>query len=144
MPFLRLCVAEVRRTQGQAVDTQVGIASREFAIHVAAWRSDADLQRTELGCARPRLAGFPNPCQSSCRLVQRHPEAIPAVRLFDRATMRGRGVSANHEWGRWLLRRAREGVDSAETGPVEYAWEVRCFFRDPDGHLLEISEARTG
>jgi len=30
------------------------------------------------------------------------------------------------------------------TPPVEYAWEVRCFFRDPDGHLLEISEARTG
>jgi catechol 2,3-dioxygenase-like lactoylglutathione lyase family enzyme len=30
------------------------------------------------------------------------------------------------------------------TAPVAYAWEVRCFFRDPDGHLLEISEARTG
>lgn len=28
------------------------------------------------------------------------------------------------------------------TPPVEYAWEIRCFFRDPDGHLLEISEAR--
>jgi catechol 2,3-dioxygenase-like lactoylglutathione lyase family enzyme len=28
------------------------------------------------------------------------------------------------------------------TPPVEYDWEVRCFFRDPDGHLLEISEAR--
>lgn len=28
------------------------------------------------------------------------------------------------------------------TPPVEYEWEVRCFFRDPDGHLLEISEAR--
>jgi catechol 2,3-dioxygenase-like lactoylglutathione lyase family enzyme len=27
------------------------------------------------------------------------------------------------------------------TPPVESAWEVRCFFRDPDGHLLEISEA---
>jgi len=30
------------------------------------------------------------------------------------------------------------------TPPVEYAREVRCFFRDPDGHLLEISEARSG
>ena len=30
------------------------------------------------------------------------------------------------------------------TPPVEYAWEVRCLFRDPDGHLLEISQARTG
>ena len=29
------------------------------------------------------------------------------------------------------------------TPPMEYEWEVRCFFRDPDGHLLEISEART-
>jgi catechol 2,3-dioxygenase-like lactoylglutathione lyase family enzyme len=30
------------------------------------------------------------------------------------------------------------------TPPVEYEGEVRCFFRDPDGHLLEISESRTG
>jgi catechol 2,3-dioxygenase-like lactoylglutathione lyase family enzyme len=29
------------------------------------------------------------------------------------------------------------------TPPVDYAWEVRAFFRDPDGHLLEISEAKT-
>jgi catechol 2,3-dioxygenase-like lactoylglutathione lyase family enzyme len=28
------------------------------------------------------------------------------------------------------------------TSPVESEWEVRAFFRDPDGHLLEISEAR--
>jgi catechol 2,3-dioxygenase-like lactoylglutathione lyase family enzyme len=28
------------------------------------------------------------------------------------------------------------------TPPVEYEWEIRCFFRDPDGHLLEISEAK--
>jgi catechol 2,3-dioxygenase-like lactoylglutathione lyase family enzyme len=28
------------------------------------------------------------------------------------------------------------------TPPVEYEWEVRCFFRDPDGHLLELSEAK--
>jgi lactoylglutathione lyase len=26
--------------------------------------------------------------------------------------------------------------------PSESAWEIRAFFRDPDGHLLEISEAR--
>jgi len=30
------------------------------------------------------------------------------------------------------------------TQPVEYEWEVRAFFRDPDGHLWEISEARMG
>lgn len=28
--------------------------------------------------------------------------------------------------------------------PVEYAWEIRAFFRDPDGHLFEISEHRRG
>ena len=26
--------------------------------------------------------------------------------------------------------------------PVESDWEVRAFFRDPDGHLIEISEAK--
>lgn len=28
------------------------------------------------------------------------------------------------------------------TPPVDRGAEIRCFFRDPDGHLLEISEAR--
>jgi catechol 2,3-dioxygenase-like lactoylglutathione lyase family enzyme len=28
------------------------------------------------------------------------------------------------------------------TPPVESDWEVRAFFQDPDGHLLEISEIR--
>ena len=28
------------------------------------------------------------------------------------------------------------------TPPVESEWEVRCFFRDPDGHLLELSESK--
>jgi lactoylglutathione lyase len=27
------------------------------------------------------------------------------------------------------------------TPPVDWGYEVRCFFRDPDGHLLEISQA---
>jgi catechol 2,3-dioxygenase-like lactoylglutathione lyase family enzyme len=26
--------------------------------------------------------------------------------------------------------------------PVKYEWEIRAFFRDPDGHLFEISEPR--
>jgi lactoylglutathione lyase len=30
------------------------------------------------------------------------------------------------------------------TPPVESAWEIRAFFRDPDGHLLEISQAKSG
>jgi catechol 2,3-dioxygenase-like lactoylglutathione lyase family enzyme len=29
------------------------------------------------------------------------------------------------------------------TPPVDWGGEIRCFFRDPDGHLLEISEAKT-
>jgi catechol 2,3-dioxygenase-like lactoylglutathione lyase family enzyme len=28
------------------------------------------------------------------------------------------------------------------TPPVEYEHEIRAFFRDPDGHLLEVSEVR--
>ncbi len=28
--------------------------------------------------------------------------------------------------------------------PVEYAWEIRAFFRDPDGHLFEISQRKAG
>ena len=28
------------------------------------------------------------------------------------------------------------------TEPRESEWEVRCFFRDPDGHLFEISERK--
>lgn len=27
------------------------------------------------------------------------------------------------------------------TPPVKWTGEIRCFFRDPDGHLLEISQA---
>jgi catechol 2,3-dioxygenase-like lactoylglutathione lyase family enzyme len=26
--------------------------------------------------------------------------------------------------------------------PVEYEWEIRAFFRDPDGHLFEISQPK--
>ena len=26
--------------------------------------------------------------------------------------------------------------------PVEYPWEIRAFFRDPDGHLIEISQRK--
>jgi catechol 2,3-dioxygenase-like lactoylglutathione lyase family enzyme len=28
------------------------------------------------------------------------------------------------------------------TPPIESDWEIRAFFRDPDGHLLEISQAK--
>ena len=28
------------------------------------------------------------------------------------------------------------------TPPVDRGFEIRCFFRDPDGHLLEISQVR--
>jgi catechol 2,3-dioxygenase-like lactoylglutathione lyase family enzyme len=36
--------------------------------------------------------------------------------------------------------RDRGAVFLAE--PVEYPWEIRAFFRDPDGHLFEISERK--
>lgn len=34
------------------------------------------------------------------------------------------------------------GARGAEflTGPIRNGQEVRCFFRDPDGHLLELSQ----
>ena len=28
------------------------------------------------------------------------------------------------------------------TPPKDWGGEIRCFFRDPDGHLFEISQAR--
>jgi catechol 2,3-dioxygenase-like lactoylglutathione lyase family enzyme len=28
--------------------------------------------------------------------------------------------------------------------PVKYPWEIRAFFRDPDGHLFEISQRKNG
>ena len=28
------------------------------------------------------------------------------------------------------------------TAPYDWGGEIRCFFRDPDGHLLEISESK--
>ncbi|HEY7523725.1 MAG TPA: VOC family protein [Candidatus Limnocylindrales bacterium] len=36
--------------------------------------------------------------------------------------------------------RARGAVFLAP--PVEYPWEIRAFFRDPDGHLFEITQRR--
>jgi catechol 2,3-dioxygenase-like lactoylglutathione lyase family enzyme len=30
------------------------------------------------------------------------------------------------------------------TPPVDWGGEIRCFFRDPDGHLLEISQVTSG
>jgi len=32
----------------------------------------------------------------------------------------------------------------AARDPVSHGPETRCFFRDPDGHLFEISEYRPG
>lgn len=48
------------------------------------------------------------------------------------ATLTGEygGTSAVFNYARFL------------TEPNESAWEVRCFFRDPDGHLFEISERK--
>ena len=40
---------------------------------------------------------------------------------------------------RMLVGRGAEFI----TPPLEYDWEIRCFFRDPDGHLLEISQTKS-
>lgn len=36
----------------------------------------------------------------------------------------------------------KRGGATFRTPHVEYDWEVRCFFRDPDGNLLEISQSK--
>lgn len=43
--------------------------------------------------------------------------------------------------GAYETLRARGAVFLTE--PVVYDWEIRAFFRDPDGHMIEISEARS-
>jgi len=37
----------------------------------------------------------------------------------------------------------RHGLPGGHGPPVEYDWEIRYFFRDPDGHVLEISQTKT-
>ena len=37
----------------------------------------------------------------------------------------------------WLVARGAEFL----TPPYDWGHEIRCFFRDPDGHLFEISQA---
>jgi catechol 2,3-dioxygenase-like lactoylglutathione lyase family enzyme len=49
------------------------------------------------------------------------------------------GVADCREVYRELVARGAEFL----APPVEYPWEIRAFFRDPDGHLFEISEARS-
>ena len=43
-------------------------------------------------------------------------------------------------WAAYETLRSRGAVFLAE--PVDRGGEIRAFFRDPDGHLLEISEVR--
>jgi catechol 2,3-dioxygenase-like lactoylglutathione lyase family enzyme len=43
-------------------------------------------------------------------------------------------------WATYALLRGRGAAFLTE--PVEYAYEIRAFFRDPDGHLWEISESK--
>jgi catechol 2,3-dioxygenase-like lactoylglutathione lyase family enzyme len=58
------------------------------------------------------------------------PDTVSAEMIF--------GVADCRAMYRELMARGAEFL----TPPVEYDWEVRAFFRDPDGHLFEISEAR--
>jgi catechol 2,3-dioxygenase-like lactoylglutathione lyase family enzyme len=65
--------------------------------------------------------------------------AVPAEpsRVWHANTIRVSDCRAVHE------ELARRGA-AFLAPPVESEWEIRAFFRDPDGHLWEISEARTG
>jgi catechol 2,3-dioxygenase-like lactoylglutathione lyase family enzyme len=67
-------------------------------------------------------------------MVTFSPPAEPD-RVSHAATIRVRDCRTAHET---LRSRGAEFL----TAPVESDWEVRAFFRDPDGHLWEISEAR--
>lgn len=60
----------------------------------------------------------PDPARISHSMTIRVPDCRAAYR-----TLRSRGVEFLTE-------------------PHESAWEVRCFFRDPDGHLFEISQRK--
>jgi catechol 2,3-dioxygenase-like lactoylglutathione lyase family enzyme len=64
------------------------------------------------------------------------PPSDPDVRdnLF---TIRVDDCRATHE-----VLRARGG--EFLTPPIEHGSEIRCFLRDPDGHLFELSEYRAG
>jgi catechol 2,3-dioxygenase-like lactoylglutathione lyase family enzyme len=64
------------------------------------------------------MAAPPEPDQPSAELIV----AVPDCR------------AAHAELG------ARGAVFLAD--PVEYPWEIRAFFRDPDGHLFEISQRK--
>jgi catechol 2,3-dioxygenase-like lactoylglutathione lyase family enzyme len=58
------------------------------------------------------------------------PDAVSAEMIF--------GVADCRSAYETLVARGAEFL----TPPVEYDWEIRAFFRDPDGHLFEISEPR--
>jgi len=30
------------------------------------------------------------------------------------------------------------------TDPVDFGWEIRCYLRDPDGHLIELTQPSSG
>ena len=59
------------------------------------------------------------------------PDTVSAEMIF--------GVTDCHAVYQTLRSRGAEFL----ARPVEYDWEIRAFFRDPDGHLIEISEAKT-
>lgn len=46
-------------------------------------------------------------------------------------------------WQRGGTTRHSAAAGLSSSPPTECEWEVRRFFRDPDGHLMEISEARS-
>ena len=42
------------------------------------------------------------------------------------------------------MRHCAPGAREFLTPPHDWGTEVRCFLRDPDGHLVEISQSKAG
>ena len=75
-----------RRSPGwaddQALDTLIGVATRDVQVHVHG-RRDADLHLAQLGWARIVVRGLAQSVQDALRAVVVEPIAVPAVCLLD-------------------------------------------------------------
>lgn len=76
-------------------------------------------------------AGWPTPDKPTVRMLPPDdPDRVSAELIFGVPDCRAAYETLSRRGARFL------------TPPVEYEWETRAFFRDPDGHLFEISEAK--
>ena len=120
-----LVVADPARSRGWYAEVLGATVEREYEFSVVLRFGGAWLLLVE--------GGEPTDDKPTVRLA---PPADPDIRdnLF---TIRVDDCQATYE-----LLRAR-GAEFL-TPPVRHGSETRCFFRDPDGHLFEISEYRPG